>query len=342
MGDSITYGQNVLNTPTNHWTYHLAKSLAARLGVTLGRGPIWLSYRMGGVVESALTVGAGWSDFGSNSSYGAGMKTAAATTTTSIDVLFPEAVDGANVLWQTGGGNTGDLIYSWDGGAQVTVANPGGSYALTNTYIPAPNLGTHTLKLWQKGSAGFQSYYVAAEPQDSTTRKVRWSATGVSGKTSSELWTTFNVATTISPAGYLNAWKADAFVLCIGANDQMQIGGAVTTATFTGNLENIRAKVAANAYPTSMVYLGPPPSQNEATWTPRLADFMDASEAWGRTSGVPVVRLDTRWKNWVTTSAEPYAYYGNPGAGGSDSIHPGGNGTPDMGAAVSRVIANEA
>ena len=340
MGDSITFGQNVANTQSNHWTYWAAQSLAARLGVPFGRGPIWLSYKMGNVAEPQVTTGSGWTDFGSNSSYGAGMKTAPVGTAASMDVAFTETVDGANILWQTGGGNTGNLIYSWDGGTQTTVTNPGGGYAVTNTYISAPSRGTHTLHLWQ-AATGNPSYYVSAEPQDSTTRKVRWAASGVSGKTSTDLWNAFNTTALVSPPGFLNAWKADLFIMCIGANDQMQVAGAVTTNTFTGNLDNIRAKVAANSYKTSVLYIGPPASQNEATWTPRMADFMAAAEAWGRTTGVPTIRMDIRWKDWATTSAAPYSFFTSPSLGGIDTIHPGTNGTPDMGAAISLALANE-
>ena len=255
-------------------------------------------------------------------------------TTTSTDIAFTETVDGANVMVYTGGGNTGNLIYSWDAvgigsATTVTQSAPSGPYGLTSYAITAPTRGTHTLHLWQAGS-GSKTYYASAEPQDSTTRKIRWVAQGVNGNSSTDMVSWYNGTSNLN-AEFSAAALIDIHFLAIGINDQMQAGSGapMSIATHTANLAAVLAKITAKSTRSMVIKISQAAASTEASYPLRLSAFNDADDSWGGANGVPCVRLDKRWQDFTTANAQGYF---------SDTIHPGPVGYADWGVVVAEPL----
>jgi len=326
-GDSISAGINM--TMANHYSTRAAQAIARTLGVESGLGWTWLYYYAPyspTQVGVTITKGVGWtfSNY-ANPFMGTLSINAPVGTATSLDVTFDEQVDSISVLWANGSGY-GPLIYSWNDGETTTITGvTTGNLAYKVTSIPAPSLGNHKLQLWQPAT-GNRATYIAAEPQNSTKRKVRASTVGTGSKCISDMFAYFNKASGAGAENAISAMLVDLFVIEIGTNDRLQQTGWSTPDSFETKLNAmINLVKSAGSTKAQCAVVGAYESSTSGySYTP--ADYsVKAEKACINTKSIFIDML-SRWVDYPATLANGLVY---------DGLHPSEKGGVDMGCAIS-------
>lgn len=324
QGDSISAGYG-LSSASQHFSYALAKILAAKTGVPMGEGWIWLSQQGAPASLSTISVGAGWSLIGGNPVYRQTTQYGTNSTATSIDITFSEIIDGVNVMSYQSAGTSG-YRYSWNGGTKTVISNTEtGNLKYVNTYIAAPSRGTHTLNLWAPTSGGIM--LAAVEPQDSTMKKIRFSSSGVSGKCIADLDSVFvpSASNHTSPDA-MNIGMIDLFAIEIGTNDQVKNPGYTSGETWKDYVRHIVAQVNSRARKIGMVLVSPTDTVQSSGFTPTTSDFVNYGISVASELGITHANMQERF----VAHAESFAR----GLLQADGIHPATAGAPEYASGI--------
>lgn len=235
VGDSKTFGRGsngadytgakVLAYPRQMALKLTARGLTAVEQSVLGTGRGGLSNFL--AADARVTVGAGWSEFGSDSAAGFMLGNNADTTAfaftpgvtfDAIDVFF--VTNSAYAQWTVDIG--GSVIYTWA---------PSGSTRFLKQSISCTR-GTNTVNLKRTG-VGANAILTGIATRDTTLNQVYIHNLGSSGSQAS-FW---NVSSNSwSPLPALSLLAADLYIINLGTNEWIN---GVTTATFKTNMGGI-------------------------------------------------------------------------------------------------------
>lgn len=319
IGDSTTQGTG--GTETTRWPSTLARMFGANANAL---GNFGQQIPDGGIPW--IVLGSGWTK-GTGAFTGlGGNHTANTTTTTSMTVTPPIAVDTFIYYYIDA---TGSFTYSVNGGSATTV-NGGGGSTLKSVTISCPNVGINTLTITRVSGTcvmvGFDAY-------NSTITALNVLNAGWGGSQSGQ-WATNN-SQPYGPLLDVVTISADLVIINLTINDYYNgvspAGALASMTTIITNAKTVSDVILMTGVPSNPT--ANPPNTNVVNQLPIIANYYTLAASFN----VPLVDVYGRWIS--------YNVSGGPGLGANtlyfdNLLHPNPAGYADNAQAVFNMIGN--
>ncbi|WP_329032268.1 SGNH/GDSL hydrolase family protein [Streptomyces sp. NBC_01725] len=325
VGGSATLGYFASNPRTKSWPGVVASALQAAYGDGgSGFHGVSLSNTLSGDNAAAyaawLTAGAAVAQTGTwtqgGSSYGPG-GTYLYSDTTGSTLIFKARGTTVRIYTVIGGSTRPAMLYSVDGGADVSVAQPTGTAAIQTTTISGLSAGEHTVQV-KVGTASSGQYVSVCGIAGENASGVLVHNVALAGATSSRF---ANDAPTALNAVWNGggSFPADLAVLSTAPNDAAaNIAGDVWLANVAGWIRAVRAAGNGTDILLALPHIGTHEGTNN-----RYQEYSRLVRPLADAYGCAVI-------NWWTTGQNSWAYWNGlgywgssttPGAVGTDGVH---------------------
>lgn len=313
-GSAATSGQNF---PPLAYPAQLANILTSNYGIPAHWNSFMGdqgSFQTAGNSDLRVTQGSSWTQSSVITIGGAFLT--ATTATNALSFTPTTQVDTFRIIYQQHSGN-GSLSVVIDSGA-ATIQSTSGADGLASMIVTVGSVGNHVVHISEVSSSG-AVFVAGVEAWDSTRNWVSVINAAWSGSTSTNWNVSTNAWSPANAAAY-TALGCNLTILNLGINDWDAIGGTITPATYSANLQSIIS--AINTAGSDVLIMAPVPTNptGNASIATQLS-FLSAEIALATANNYPFVNTYFRWQSYaVSLAANLY---------GDTFTHPNGNGYLD-------------
>ncbi|MGQ5606145.1 SGNH/GDSL hydrolase family protein [Streptomyces sp. EKS3.2] len=328
VGGSATLGYFASNPRTKSWPGLVAGALQSSYGDGgSGFQGVSLSQTLAGDNAAAyaawLTAGAAVAQSGTwtqgGSTFGPGA-TYIYSDQTGATLTFKARGTTVKIYTVTGSGTRPAMLYSIDGGADVSVPQPGGTAAIQTTTVTGLSNTEHTVVL-KVGTATTGQYLSVCGVSGETASGVILHNCALGGATSSRY--SNDTATSLNAVWNGGAaFPADLAVYSAAPNDAAAGGGGVAGDTWLANVMGWLRAVRASGTAADIIVALPHIGTHEGT-NNRYQEYSRLIRPLADTYGFALVNWwvtgQNSWANW--NAAGYWGTAATPGAAGTDGVH---------------------